>query len=192
MRPSLPKSKSGSHLSPSLPSPLTCSLVSVSNNKLFPAYFGRVPELWAVSWTLGGRRDPTVSRFSFFSPLSFPFFFLRLLLCCGEPCCSSPLSVSCSPAFLPDLETETHVGFWFEVWRGGTCPRVLCCHDDPSFSSSEVWRCPSCVWGPGFLTLGRLASFRPQGWELYWYQVEVKQLKLHYPSKILYQFVRNN
>lgn len=108
MRPSLTNSKSGRHFSLCLPSPLPCSLVSFSNNKLLPASFGRVPELFlAAWWTPVTRLSP-----------SFLFFFFFSLLwrkaCCSSPSVSLSRSAAALPSF-PDLEAETHVGFWFEV-----------------------------------------------------------------------------
>lgn len=96
MRPSLTKSKSGSHLCLSLSSPLPFSLVSFSNNKVLPASFGQIPEPWAVSWTLGGLLWPGCLPLWFFPP-SF-LFFLRLLFCFGVLLLSLSELRSCLPA----------------------------------------------------------------------------------------------
>lgn len=73
MRPSLTKSKSGSHLCLSLPSPSPCSLVSFSNNKLLPRLFW--PRPWAVSCFLDAWWTPVTQL----SPTFWLFwgFFLR-------------------------------------------------------------------------------------------------------------------
>lgn len=145
MRPSLTKSKSGSHLCLSLSSPLPFSLVSFSNNKVLPASFGQIPEPWAVSWTLGGLLWPGCLPLWFFPP-SFLFFWG----CCSalESCYS--VSLSCGPAFLLDLEPETHVALWFEVERGGAC---WTCPASPHLSKYTgcVWIMLGHAWSSGLL-----------------------------------------
>lgn len=148
MRPSLTKSKSGSHLSLSLslPSPLPCSLVSFSNNKRPPlASFGQVPEPWAVSWTLGGLPWPGCLPLYFLLLLFFFFFFEFAALLWRVLFLSLSESQSCLPAKFRTRDTCGPL-VWSLKRRG--LPDLPC-------PSSDSW---ASIWGRVWMMLGHVWS----------------------------------
>lgn len=102
-------------LSPLPAALLLLSAFPITNGS--PPLLAESPSCELFPGCLVDSRDPSVSLFPFF--FFFLFSFVKVAaLCRGQSLVAPALSRSLpvpSPAFLPDLEPETHVGFWFEV-----------------------------------------------------------------------------